>query len=168
MREIELKFLEIDKNGLEKKLIAMGGKLTFKGNLESLFFDYEDLGLRRSGVLIRLRKAGDKTYLTMKKKLPMDDVKAAEETELEVGDFYAAKGLLCSIGLNVTGSISKHRTSYCLSGANYEFEKLPGIPTYLEIEADSIAKLRSAVKKIGLDMMDAKPWSTEQVQSYYR
>jgi predicted adenylyl cyclase CyaB len=167
MKEIELKFLEVDKRELVRRLLSKGAKLTFSGRMHALMFDYPDKRLRKQGTLIRLRKYGRNIQLTMKKKFSMKDVMAARETEFKISDMKAAETLLKGIGLVQTGETRKWRDSYKLGDAEYEFDTMEGIPTYLEIESDSLPKLRMAIREIGLDMKDAKPWNTRQVLEYY-
>jgi adenylate cyclase, class 2 len=168
MKEIELKLLEVDKKALSSKLRKLGAEKVFDGKLYALMFDYPDIRLRKSGILIRLRMSGKETCLTMKRKIPMEGVKAAEENELVVSDFKATELLLKSIGLVVTGSVRKRRESYSLGNAIYEFDTIPGIPTYMEIETKDIRHMPRAFRNIGLKIEDAKPWSTRQVLEYYR
>jgi predicted adenylyl cyclase CyaB len=168
MREIELKFLEIDKRGLVPRLRKLGAQRTFSGRMHALMFDYPDLRLRKAGILIRLRSCGSCVHLTMKRKLSLKAAKGAEETEFAVPDVATARTLLEGIGLVVTGEARKNRESYALGKASYDFDTQKGIPTYLEIEAGTMRDLKIAVKKIGLRWKDGRPWNIRQVEEHYQ
>jgi len=168
MKEIEVKFLEINKEQVIKRIENLGGKKIFDGDLENIFFDFEDERLRKNNVLLRLRRIGSKSFLTVKTPIEKKEAKIKEENETEVGKHESMTKILNNLGLFEVNRTKKHRTSYTLDGARIEFDTLEGIPTYLEIEAPSLERLKEIVKKIGFSMNDAKNWSENEVIKHYK
>jgi hypothetical protein len=46
MEEIEVKILEVNRKELEKKLIKLGAKKTFEGEISATFFDFKDRSIK--------------------------------------------------------------------------------------------------------------------------
>lgn len=170
MKEIEAKILEIDSADIQKRLINLGAKKVFDGNLEWVVFDFSDGSLSKREILLRLRTSGQETKLTLKKLLNSEESKVSEETELAVSNFKTAMDVLEGIGLKVKKGypLKKHRISYLLENTHFEIDTLPQFPTYLEIEAPSSEIIKEYVKKLGFSVNDIKPWGTREVFAHYR
>ena len=88
MKEIEVKILDINPEEIRNKLLDLGAKRISKNKYSTIIFDFEDRRIRKSGELLRLRKAGDKIELTYKIRDEKDtDFKVMEELETTTGDF---------------------------------------------------------------------------------
>ena len=59
MEEIEVKFLNIDSDLMEKKLLKIGAKKVFEKLYHRKVFDYPDLRLNDQGAWVRLRDEGE-------------------------------------------------------------------------------------------------------------
>jgi adenylate cyclase, class 2 len=167
MQEFEVKFLDIDVEAITAKLISLGAVKEFDGEIKPSIFDKKGKSLRAKGQLLRLRKKGDLVELAFKQKLDRSDVKLYDETEVYVSDFEKASKILRALGFIEDARMAKHRISYSLGKAKFEFDTFPSIPTFLEIEAGSLQDLNDAVIQIGLDIKDAKPWSGRDVLRHY-
>jgi predicted adenylyl cyclase CyaB len=171
MQETEVKFLEIDKPKIVKRLMALGAEQVFDGEIVSENFDFPDRRISRGGHTLRLRlkREGRKEQgeLTIKTKFSKRKAKIADETEFLVRDYGKARRALLSLGLRPVVMVEKHRLSYSLGEAEFEFDKVDGIPLFLEVESDSLGKLKRYVKKAGLSMNEAKPWSLRDVKRHY-
>src|SRR5208337_4315563 len=86
MQEIEVKILNVDGRQIKEKLIHLGAKKVFDGEIETFFFDFKNQAMVKARNVIRLRREGDTTVLTFKKFLSNEDVKAVEEFEVVVSD----------------------------------------------------------------------------------
>ena len=172
MREVEIKIIAIDRGKVEAKLRSLGAHRTFKGDVETVFFDFPGNPIAKANNLLRLRKKGDKSEVTFKEFVANDSAKVREEYEVLVSDFDATRLILESIGLVGFQRMKKHRVSYALKGGvtvdidRYK-EEFAYIPDLMEIEAKDIATLRSHVKLLGFNPEDAKPWTTFDLVSYY-
>ncbi len=88
--EIEVKFKIENENEVIKKLDSMGARKVAEGLEHNEIFD--DGSLRGRGMLLRLRKFGNKSILTFKVGITKREFKEAEEIEIEVNNFEKNKG----------------------------------------------------------------------------
>jgi len=171
MEEIEVKILNIDGPKVEEKLVSLGAKKVFDGEIESLFFDFKNRAIAKSKNVIRLRREGAKSVLTFKKFLSNEAVKDVEEVEVAVSDLTKMKRILEFLGLSTTSSTRKHRVSYSLGKVNFDIDKYKQqyahIPEFLEIEAEDAGTIHKYANLLGFTREDCVPWSTEQLVSYY-
>jgi predicted adenylyl cyclase CyaB len=171
MKEIEAKILEVDSVKIAKTLIVLGAKKVFDGEVETFFLDFKDGSIIKARDLLRLRREEDKTELTFKKVHQTESAKIAEEYTVEVSDLETAKKILQFLGLNVTESMLKHRTSYTLENARFDFDRYNGdygfVPEFLEIEADSVEAVHKYAKLLGFNAKNCLPWSTKDLIEHY-
>jgi adenylate cyclase class 2 len=167
MNEVEVKFLEIDKANLIRKLESMGARKEFDGTIEPIFFDYPDMRLRKIHNTLRLRKKGGIYELTFKEKRKEPPAKIAKETEVTVSDFQEMKNILLQLGLIELRACPKHRISYTLGDCHYELDTYDGIPTFLEVESEDLESVKKGVERIGFSMKDATPWSVREIMEHY-
>jgi adenylate cyclase, class 2 len=171
MKEIEVKILDIDKKKVVEKLKALGAKKTFDGEVHGYFFDFPDSCIRKAKDTLRLRKVGDKSFLTFKKYVNNRGAKVREEFEVEVADFEAAKKILESVGLSAWMDVRKHRSSYALGGVHFELDKHADqyifVPEFLEIEAKDAATVRRYAGLLGYGKKDLRPWTIIEVAKHY-
>ena len=90
-----------------------------------------------------------------------------DEYELAVDDFESMKRIFEGLGLFPLYEFNKHRTTYKLNNTNFEIDAYPGIPTFLEIEAPNLKKLKEFVSGFGFSREEAKPYSIKDVPEYY-
>jgi len=172
MEEVEVKILGVDRKEIEKKLISLGAKKVFDGEVNDLIFDFQDASIIKAGNLLRLREIGSKSTLTFKKTLDEKDAKKCEELEVEIFDFDKMKLIFEYLDLGVCGCLKKYRTSYMLDGVHFEFDKYKGeynlIPEFLEIEAKDVEIIYKFVELFGLRREDCRAWTTFDVIDYYK
>ena len=166
MLEIEVKILDINEKVVEERLKSLGAELQYDDDIESLYFDFPHLSLPK-GHTIRLRRQGEVYELTLKKKISNEKAKIRDETEITVSDFESARIILEDLGLRVARRLIKHRKSFLLDGVHFEIDTLPGIPCFLEIEAENIKKIEQYAALFGYRMEDTRAWSTKDVLRYY-
>src|SRR3989344_3585262 len=93
MEEIELTYIDIDTDKIERKLIALGAKKAGDYHYRRIVFDYPDFSLDKQAAWVRLRDEGDKITLAFKQrlgenvrdKLDGDDGMYERETFLKIG-----------------------------------------------------------------------------------
>ena len=171
MEEIEVKFLDIDPDKMEKKFLEIGAKKAFDRVYRIKVFDYPDLRLDKDNSWVRLRDEGDKVTLTFKKRLgAKDGVKNDEgmlEHEIIVSDFDQTAKILESIGLTLKFYEEKRRIRYFLGDIEFDIDFCPALKPYLEIETDSWEKIDKAISLLELDPKDKKMYSTMQIYKQY-
>jgi len=171
MKEIEAKILEIDRRDVEKRLVDLGAKKIFDGDILTMFFDFRDGSIVGAKNVLRLRKEGDKVELTFKKVHFTDVAKVAEEYSVEVSNLQTVKEILENLGLHETESMEKWRISYQLENARFDIDRYLGeyayIPEFMEIEAKNEGALNSYANVLGFGPEKCLPWSTKDVIQYY-
>jgi len=167
MNEVEVKFLEVSVLQTIRTLEQLGAKKVFDGKIVPFYYDFPDDSLRSKNKVLRLRKKGTEVEFAVKEKKNVNGAKVAEETEVIVSDFENTRKILKTLGFKEISRMSKHRISYALGKWHFELDTYPGMPTFLEVEAHSIADLKKAVSAIGFSMKESKPWSGRQVLKHY-
>ncbi len=159
-KEIEIKFPVENEERTVRILLAAGARKASEGFEHNVVFDSGSL--RKKGMLLRLRKTGGKSILTLKKRQRRGEFKEAEELETGIGDFSKAKEILSSLGYEVFWIYEKQKSVFTLGGTVITLDRLP-FATFLEIEG-SRAGIRSAMAKLGLD---PKKGRTESYMKLY-
>jgi predicted adenylyl cyclase CyaB len=171
MREAEIKILGIERAEIETKLLSLGAKKVFDGEIHALYYDDAAGSVGRRKGTLRLRKEGKKAVLTYKSHVGDRAVKIREETEVRVSGFDETKSILESLGFSVWLEMEKHRTSYTLQGARFEFDKYSGaygyIPEFLEIEGPDAKTVHDLALLLGFARKDCKPWDAVRLAEYY-
>lgn len=140
MREVEAKFLEINRKELEKKLKSLGAKKVFNTIIENYLYDFPNNQLSKKDHILRLRSINNKKELTFKKaQQKRAKVKIREELNLKISDIKLAQKILKLLGLKEIIKGKKRRIRYKTKDAQFEFDKYLGkysyVPEFLEIEA---------------------------------
>lgn len=174
MKEIEVKILEVNRDKVVKKILALGGKKVFEDYLDAIYFDTKDNTLKNDNVTLRIRKEGEKSVITSKEKINTQSEKLAKsniETEVEVSSFEDAEKILKTIGFEEVIRIKKTRTSYTLNNSKIEFDKYLDkydfVPEFLEIEAQTEEEVFKTANLLGFNKEDLKPWSGKKVIKHY-
>ncbi|HLN89632.1 MAG TPA: class IV adenylate cyclase [Candidatus Binatia bacterium] len=171
MEEIEVKILEVNRALIEKKLERLGAKKVFDGEVETLFFDFQDGSIIKQKNVLRLRKEQDKIELTYKKVHVTKTAKTAEEYSVEVSSIETVEKILKNLGLKVIERTQKHRISYILDIARFDFDRYSAnydyIPEFLEIEAKNTDSLYKYAELLGFKAKDCLPWSTTDLIKHY-
>lgn len=167
MEEIEVKFLNVHKPELEKKLEEVGARKVGEYFYKRQVFDYPDLSLDKKGAWIRLRDEGDQIMLSYKQRLGMQGTSGNDagmkEIEFEVKDFEKTALFLYELGLANKFYFENKRTRYEKDGVEFDIDEWPLLEPYLEIEAESWEKIDAAIALLGFDKADAKKFSTTQI-----
>jgi len=170
MQEIEIKILDIDRDEVIKKLVALGAEKVFDGLVRAKHYDYSDGRLRQGGELVRLRDFVEETAESDKgpgsgpgqrtgyveftykgKKEIVDGMKVREEIENKVDDLDSVEKILFALNLEVTLDNEKRRIEYKLNNVKFDIDEYPGGVIYMEIEAISTDLINDMISKLGLD-----------------
>lgn len=158
-REIEVRFLEVDREVLIEKLKALGAEDLGEYMLEERII-YDEALTWRDGVhkILRLRTSNGKTQLTYKHRTEIT-AEGTEEVEFEVSDPAAAEVLLERLGYVAYRHQQKKRHSFHLGDVVIDIDTWPKVPTYVELEGPSEAALKEAAKLLDLE------WDTVELRS---
>jgi predicted adenylyl cyclase CyaB len=168
MREVEVKFLDIDPAVIQDRLKKLGAKCIFDGDIEAEYFDTTDRRLSKRNTTLRLRKKEELIELTVKEQKKRKRAKCCIEHEVIVSSMEEARAIIKALGFRKKYEIVKHRISYLLGGVRFELDHVTGIPLFLEIEGENMTDVDHAAKVLGLQLHESKPWSTRAVVEYYQ
>lgn len=169
MEEIEVKFLNVDQEAIEKKLLEIGAKKVGDYFYKRRIFDYPDLRLDSAGAWIRLRDEGDKITLGFKQRLGITSSDGStsdagmEEFEVVVSDFEQTTKIFLHAGFIEKFYQENKRTRWEKDGVEFDIDTWPMLPPYLEIEAESYEKIDAASDWLGLDPNEKKIYSNFQM-----
>lgn len=152
-KEIEVRFLEINKDELAAKLHELGAVDHGEDLLdERVIFD-KDLEWQKAAKFMRLRTKGGKTTLAYKDRRDphQPSVDGTEEIEFDVSDPELAQALLSRLGYELFRYQQKKRHSFSLGTVHVDIDTWPKIPTYVELEGESEDDLKTAAAALGLD-----------------
>ena len=149
-KEIETRFLDINKEELVKKLASLGAEDKGEEKLEEIIFHAADgswIGKRK---FVRLRKTKDGIKLNYKENVEQT-VDSAREIELEVSDMDKCSEFFEKIGLKKMRELEKYRHTFKLGDVTIDIDTWPKIPTYAEIEGPSVKSLKELSAKLDMD-----------------
>ncbi len=161
MEEIEVKILEVDRDKIISRLNECGAQKIFEGTLHSIYLETS------KGKVLRLRRKGDKTILTLKVKKEDAEFKVNTEYEIEVDNFEETRRIFRHLGYTEKREDNKKRISYVLKNSVVEIDEFPGIPPFLEIESESKEEIKKIVALLGFSFSQTTPWSGKEVVEYY-
>src|SRR3989344_6224120 len=140
MEEIELTYIDIDKDKIEKKLLELGVEKVGDYHYRRIVFDYPDFRLDKQAAWVRLRDEVDKITLAFKQRLgenvrdKLDGDDGMYERKTKVKNFDATREIFLKIGLIEKMYQENKRTRYILNGVECDIATSPLLDPYLEIE----------------------------------
>lgn len=170
-RETEVKFLNVDHEELDRRILDEGGTRVFEGLVFAEYFN----GLKGNKHLtIRLRKKGDDVELTTKErrnnKYRKEDVRDCDELQVRVSDFEEMREILLKMGLKSLRTVTKERIAYVLGKAKIDADRIikpKGVPPFAEVEAKHVKIIRNTSELLGFTWDDRKGWSTRGVLEHF-
>lgn len=153
-KEIEARFLDIDKQKLTDKLAAIGA--TDKGEAtlaEIIFYDQENKW-SDEGRFVRVRSAGNTTKLTYKHN-QAQTIDGVREIEFPVPDAKLVEQFLEAIGLVAFRRQEKKRHTFEKDGVTIDIDTWPKVPTYVELEGPSEEAIKSVAQALEFKWEDA-------------
>ncbi|MEK7128721.1 MAG: CYTH domain-containing protein [Patescibacteria group bacterium] len=153
-KEIEVRFLEIDKNELIKKLTKLGAIDNGETTLNEIIFYDPELSWLKERRFVRLRTIGNITNLTYKSNKDQT-VDSAYEVEFSITEPQEAVKFLEGIGLVAYRHQEKKRHTFVAKDIVIDIDTWPKIPTYVEFEGPSEESLKNFSKLLGFSWSSA-------------
>jgi adenylate cyclase, class 2 len=154
-QEIEVRFLEIDKEKLIQKLKSLNAEDLGEDYLkEVIIYDKEKLWPTKENKFVRIRKNREGIFLSYKHHYK-NSATGTKEIEIRIDDLNKAKELMEEIGLVAYREQEKYRHSFKLGEVMIDIDTWPAIPTYVEIEGASEESIQDAAEKLGFDWSKA-------------
>lgn len=123
---------------------------------------------------IRLRCTNGKTTLTVKNilnskisSLSNKNLQKVEETEMEVPSIEECNTMLQQLGFVHRNYQEKKRVTYELDGVEIDIDTWPLIPTYVEIENDSVELIEKVLEKLDVSEKEIVSCNTVAVYNKY-
>jgi adenylate cyclase, class 2 len=138
--ETEIKVAVASLADMKRRLKGQGFRVSRRRVFErNTIFDTEPLSLRPSGLLLRLREAGNRFTVTFKGKATVGRHKTREELEFTLSDAETAQAVLYRLGYHATFVYEKYRTEYVKDGeaGMITLDETP-IGLYMELEGDEL------------------------------
>lgn len=154
-QEIEVRFLEIDKDFLIARLHELGAVDEGEKMLEEVICYDKDL-LWRDGAtkILRVRKTGERVILSYKDRPGGDTVDGTIEYEFAAPSMQTALLFLEALGYPAYRHQQKRRHTFILGGVMVDIDTWPRIPAYVELEGEGEQALKDAAHKLGLEWVD--------------
>ena len=150
-QEIEVRFLEIDKDALISKLRELGAEDIGEDMLEEVIIYDKELSWQKAvRKMLRIRTRGGKTHLTFKHHHE-NSATGTEEIEFEISDIGKAEALLERLGYVSVRRQQKLRHTFHLGDVVIDIDTWPKVPTYVELEGTSEESLKEAAQLLSLD-----------------
>jgi len=149
-REIEVKFLEIDKQKLIESLLRLNAQdLGDEMIQEQIFYDKKGEWLN-THKFVRIRDTGKNIYVTYKH---TEDRTAAGTIEIEfkITEPEKVKAFLEALDLEMYRSQEKKRHKFKLGNVIVDIDRWPQIPAYVELEGPSEDSIKDAAEKLGFN-----------------
>ena len=146
MHEIEVKIEISDPEAAARQLLDAGARETSPRELEdNVLLDLDDGRLTRAGKLLRVRRIGSKSVLTVKSppETASTKYKIRRETEVEVADARKLLQALEDAGFRPSWRYQKWRRTFSFQGTTVVVDELPW-GAYLEIEGETDSIDRAA------------------------
>ncbi len=152
-KEIEVQVYRIDVEKMRKKLANLGAVFSAKG-IQRRYTYKLPLSIIEQGFIgyIRIRHEIDgKVKLVIKRRKQSD--KFTDEVEIiSVSSLDDCFHWLNSMGLELLSYAEQYRECYLLPGfKEITFDTMPALPTYMELEAESVDHIHTLAEQLGID-----------------
>ncbi len=153
MEEIEAKWLEIDPDQMEQKLMSLGAIKKYDRIFRDRVFDFPGWPLDKDKAWLRLRDKGDVVTLSYKQRYGTSITGDAgmEEVEIKVDDFEKTTQILEKLGMEQKFNEEKRRVHFEIGGVDVDIDTWPLMPSYLEIEGGSWKEAKAVADRLGMD-----------------
>ncbi len=149
--EYEIKFLNIKKDNIRKKLKKIGGKLIYPDHLQKRVTFNLPKGYHEKRTWLRIRDEGNKITMTLKSITTEKEIEGQKELEIEIGDFQEAVKILSTIGCQKKAYQETKREIWDLDGVEICIDEWPFLNPFIEIEGNSKEEVKKVVKKMGFN-----------------
>ena len=165
--EIEVRFIEIDKEKLLQRLHEIGAKDLGEDLLHETIFYNEKEHWRDIGKFVRMRQTKKGIYVTYKERADLHTVQV-KELEFQSNKWQTTKLFLQALGIEAVREQEKKRHTFQLDDVIIDIDTWPTVPTYVELEGPSENRLREVAGSLELDWEKAILGGAAYVlQKYY-
>lgn len=168
-KEYEVKVLDIDINKLSKKLEEIGATKVYDDIRTITALDTMDRNfLNKEDKLIRVTDEGN-IKVTMH--INQSNPQTKKEIKFKTSRLKETMDFLGELGLKPITSVKAHRLSYELGKIDFDIDKFPEIPPFLEIDIEHIEDegytIDSLLKILELENNRVVVMGTEDIHKLY-
>lgn len=161
--EFETKILEINQKEIENKLKELWAEYKWDILLKRWVYDMES----EDTEFVRLRDEWDKITLTYKHRTSKE-VWNTQELEVIVNDFDETAQILSKLDWKDKLYQENRKITYVLNNISFEINIWPMIPTFMEIESDSIEKVNEWLELLWLKWKEiGDVWQKKLYEQHY-
>lgn len=156
---MEIKVLDVDSNIIEEKIFSLGAKKVFDDTRVITYFSHKDIKVP----FLKLTEEGEKL------KLSSQNNETHEEVKLFVSRKEECIKLLGTLGYFPVSEVKARRISYELGSIDFDIDKFPEIPAFLEIdlgESPDIS-LEQILTNLGIEQNKKGQMSTPDIVKLY-
>ena len=162
-REKEIRLIGIDVDKVKKILIKNGATLVQPRRLMKIYYFTHPQGKEDS--MVRLRDEGTHKTLTIKTDLKS---KFVIEREIKIDSLEEAEVILKFLGCKPKEGTEKFREQWKLGGCKeIVFDTYPGLPTFMEIDCNSMSSLEKTADLLGYSVEDHTKMKPGQMYDMY-
>lgn len=136
MIEVEVKAKISSGDEVSERIVSLGGRHISDEEQTDIYFNAPHRDFAETDEALRIRKTGERTFITYKGPKIDDRSKTRKELEVEVADAETAAGILESLGFRRVREVFKERRTYSLGDFTLSIDTVRGLGNYLEIERD--------------------------------
>lgn len=168
-QEQEVKILDIDIEKVKKNLERIGAKKVYEDYREIITLDTEDRQfLMQKDKLIRITDEGT-IKVTMHIHQSHPEIK--REIKFKVSRMKEALDFFSEMGLEPIARVQAYRISYELGKVDFDIDKFPSIPPFLEIDQEFLKTegytLASLLEELELNPQEFVIMGTEDIHNHY-
>lgn len=168
-KEHEIKVLDVNIDLIMKKLETIGAKKVYDDNRTIIAIDTKERKyLNEYDKLIRVTDEGSikvTMHVNQSKPKIKEAIKFKTSRLKETMDFFH------EMGLDPISKVTEHRVSYELGKIDFDIDKFPEIPAFLEIDIEYLEEecynLDDLLKKLGLENNKIVTMGTEDIHKLY-
>lgn len=165
-KEHEIKVLDIDIDKVSKKLEEMKAEKVYEDDRIITTFDTEDRQMAKQDKLIRITEE-EKVKVTMHINNSNPETKKA--IKYKVSRKKEQQDFLLQLGFKPIAKVKAYRKSYELGNIDFDMDKFPAIPAFLEIDVENLSKEQISKLLQQLELINNKVviMGTEQIHELY-
>lgn len=168
-KEHEIKVLDIDIDNLIEKLKEIGANEVYNDTRTIIALDTLDkYFLNKKDKLIRITDEGN-VKVTMH--VNQSDPESKKGIKFKTSRLKETMDFFSELGLNPISNVKAHRISYELGKIDFDIDKFPAIPPFLEIDVEYIEDegytIESILKVLGLENNRVVVMGTEDIHKLY-
>lgn len=151
-QEIEIKFLDIDPQKVEHKLLKIGAKKVFDEVLEEWIFQKPEWQEVRGRARVR---AGKGNVSVSYKETTRKSSEGNTEIEFAANSKEHALAFIQKLGIPLLRHQEKRRVHFMLDEVAIDIDYWPHIPPLLELEGNDLKAIEKVARQMGFSLDDA-------------